>query len=986
MNRVAFRATIAPMKSMRISRIVLTACAVFAAVVLFVTYGTVLPAVPFASIQLDGPTTVDSDGKFSAIVDSGSRRVLILNGDGDLTGVVDCTTADTPVDAVTGVCVVDEAICISGVRFAPDSDVIQRERVAFYDKGGNFQGVFFEKEGAGSVLPAIKSLSDAPDGVVIAYAGQENATVFELVNENGTTELKDTGKNSYQMHDAAFSAGDENHYATLDVYGTLYDDTSKSASSTYAGHAFTSIDIGDDGTLYACDDTTGALCARPVGSDDMNELVKGDGYDGVHENNGLISLCESDINSVTICDDSGTVKSSFSAVTPSIGFSARMVLVWACGLYLAVLLLVLAVRKVIRLVREGKTESFGPMILAVAVVSALAVAVGSLSLSSYQSALDVRAREINMCADYLTSDAPEIGKTIERAANRDAMRIDDETLADSMVEFLEASGPAVALVDAASKNDIGMYCTVYGKDDKGIYYLFGTSGEYVVGTSARASGVDGLDAAFEVDYPKAGQLLRGRALRDTVQYRLVQIPSADQKSIAGVIEIGSKTRSFEASLTGDLASRILALLVMVLVVYLAYSELRACGRCLFSYRQRRQEGADGAAALLTRPFTLAITMLSSIDSVMTVLIARDMLSRAGIDDSSPLLALPAVMLGAGLIVGQMLYGAVGRNVGLRRLMSVGALVMLLCACLTGAAVTFGTFWMYCAAKLVMSIPFGMLYTLGYSLPRLARDDDMRAEAAGGVKRTDTSAAALGTVLGGYAAQGLGNGWVYVLVAVACIPVIIMALNLLPRGMQPLEALAQPDKKAGRIRDFVKSPMALGIALLVVLPATVAAGYASFLFPLFSVDLGLSKSQINNIFVLGQLVVYVCIGRIEHAEGRFGRWRVSAVAVALLGVVFLLFSVNATLVWSIAVVALVGLLCKAADSWKGLWQQAAGDAGVPAGRAVGAMFATRSLALIAQPFILGALLGAADAVAVLVIGVLCVVCAGLFFLVARRKAQ
>ena len=106
------------MKSMRISRIVLTACAVFAAIVLFVTYGTVLPAAPFASIQLDGPTTVDSDGEFSAIVDSGSRRVLILNGEGDLTGVVDCTTADAPV-AVTDVCVVDGSICISGVRFAP---------------------------------------------------------------------------------------------------------------------------------------------------------------------------------------------------------------------------------------------------------------------------------------------------------------------------------------------------------------------------------------------------------------------------------------------------------------------------------------------------------------------------------------------------------------------------------------------------------------------------------------------------------------------------------------------------------------------------------------------------------------------------------------------------------------------------------------------------------------------------------------------------
>ena len=49
-----------------------------------------------------------------------------------------------------------------------------------------------------------------------------------------------------------------------------------------------------------------------------------------------------------------------------------------------------------------------------------------------------------------------------------------------------------------------------------------------------------------------------------------------------------------------------------------------------------------------------------------------------------------------------------------------------------------------------------------------------------------------------------------------------------------------------------------------------------------------------------------------------------------------------------------------------------------------MFATRSLALIAQPFIMGGLVIAADNVAVILIGLLCLACAGVFFLVSRDK--
>lgn len=70
--------------------------AVLAAAVLFATYGTALPSAPFMPVQVSGPSAADSDGGMTVIADSESRRALILNEDGDLTGVASCSMADSP--------------------------------------------------------------------------------------------------------------------------------------------------------------------------------------------------------------------------------------------------------------------------------------------------------------------------------------------------------------------------------------------------------------------------------------------------------------------------------------------------------------------------------------------------------------------------------------------------------------------------------------------------------------------------------------------------------------------------------------------------------------------------------------------------------------------------------------------------------------------------------------------------------------------------
>lgn len=977
-----------------IIRVFAALAAVFSVVYLFVTYGTALLASPFSSVSFDGPVAAASNEEFTAIVDTESRRVLIVNADERLTGVINCDTADSPIEAITDVCVSDNYIYVSGVKYHPDSDGIDKERVVIYDKGGNLLGTMYdekhESDGSGSL--GILNISDTAEGVVVAideatydessFVASDSVTFYSVSQDSpDAKELASLSDITSGVREAGYS-GESGHYVMLSTRGLIYSDTNL-ASHLFDDHVFTAVDIDDEGRIYACDDTTGALC-RVEGDETVDMLIEGDGFDSVHVSAGRLSICNRESNRVIVSDLDGSALLDATSVMPSIGFTVRMLLVWVCAAYLIALAAVLAVKKLRASIALGRTDAIGPLLASVAIMAVAVVAVGSLSYATYQTSINTRTNEVGMCADYLAFADSNISDVVEKCPSREDIRSDSESMDDNLRYLVEMAQGPLGMTYAANKNDIGLYFCLYGKDDKGVFYLTDSANEHILGTSTH-SATDGSPLAKAFAGDDLGEdIMSGRTLRDTTMYRLVTIRGADG-DVVGVVEIGWKQRSFESLLQVGVMQRALGLLVMMLVVFLAYIELRECGRCLFASSRMQQDHAGDAIALLTRPFTFSITILEGIDAVMTVLIARDLLMASGLDGSNPLLALPTAMLGIGLFAGQLLYGALGSRVGVRRLMACGAVAVMACACFTIASVVFGGFWLYCVAKLVMSVPFGLLYALGYSLPRKADDLEARSAAAGDVKRTDTSAAALGTVLGGYAAQGLGNAWVYALVALACLPIIVMALSFLPKGTPPLEnAETGPKERQGVLR-FLRSRVAVCIVLFVVFPATIAGGYASFLFPLFSVDLGLTKSDINNIFVLGQLIVFMCISRIDAVEARFGKWRVTTCAIALIGVVFLLFSLNTTIVWSVAVVALVAVLGKSSDGWKALWLRSADDAGVPPARATGTMFAFRSLTQIAQPFILGALLAATDSVAVIVIGALCSVCAGAFFLATRRTA-
>lgn len=942
---------------------------------LVATYGTALPGNPFAPVPLQGPIVADSDGTLTVVADDRSGRVLILDEVNDLTGVVDCTAFDSRIDAVTDVRVSGGLVYVAGVQFYPDSAEIAHERIVVYGPGGEFLGVAYEEAENYSNSNVIKGLF-AAEGGVVAVTFTDDELVHVFASREGSRVTGSVEAPQSDIFDVAFCAQTGN-YAALSSRG-LFNDDGYLHATAFGDRVFTAIDLAANDDLYACDDVSGAACV--ISGDSVTEFASDSRYDDVHVNNSVVCLNASNDNVVEVCG-TGHDKGPFTFVHPSAGFRLRMLGVWASALYLVVLIVAGVVRRVRAAIKEDRVHQIGPLFTSATVVIALGVAIATLFYDAYQTQVDRRTKEVGMCADHLADQVDTLSAAMEYCDDRTALRGYGDQLVEVAVHLDDATSVADSIVNAARKNGIGMYYVLYGQDDQGIFYIWDSDGEHVMGTDAIQSSVQQpLTNAFSAGWDGQPTMHDGTSLRDDTRYRLVPIPTADGNDVAGVIELGTKVRAFNTLLVDRAVQLLLALLVAMIVVYLSYSEIRALARSVFAYRRLQGERPQDAIAALTRPFMLCVTLLTNIDAVLTPLVARTLLQSSGMDRTGLLLALPAIMMGVGLVAGQLLYGTLGSRVGLRRLVCSGLGALLITAAATAASVALGGFWHYCAARLLMSVALGLLYALGYSLPQIAHSDTHRERASGAVERTDVSAVALGTVLGSSVAQALGHEWIYASVALACIPLIVTILGLLPRDMGPLERHARLAESLLALR---RRGGALAVVALVALPAAVAAGYATFLFPLFASGLGMAVLDINNVYVLGLLAAYVCMDPLVSLRERYGARACAAAGLGLLGIVFVLFSFNTTLVWSIVVVFFVGLLGKLTDGWESLWLAIADEAGVSAAYATSTMLGVRNVAMVLRTFILGVLLGGDDAMPVVVVGFVCVICAALFVPLSRK---
>ena len=973
-------------KKLHIAALVL---AVIAALGVISSLGVSLPVPMVGTYALQGPTAANSAEGITSIIDSQSRRLLILDGDDAVSSAVTLDSADSPVDMARDTCVSGGYVYIVGLIYDQTGDLVCKESVLKYDTRGQLVDTVFELESDEENRHTILSICPAEHGIyaVVKHNVEDSSydgravEIMELGDE-GARVVKSIDAQAFSIRQISYNpvSGD---YIGLNVLGALTEDGTMFAPNDLPDYAFTSLALDDAGVVYACDDMSSSVVK--VSGKDVERLFGGEGFGRVNYSDGQIIASDIQGNEVIVCRTDGAGERTIGPVIlPSRMLNVRATLVWLFAIYLAVLIAVLLIRRIISAVTNEKTNRLGAMLGSVVVVGVIAMAVGYLSVSAYQQMYDTRAREVNAFSDYLAATSSTVSEDIEAVGTRELFRASGEKLEQAIGAMAGIDEYMSALANAANANDIDLYFSVYAHDEHGVFCLYDSSLERVFGTSMTDENSRlAVEEAFTSKQAE-NTLYTGSTLRDATLYRLVSIPSSDGKELAGVVELGSRMKSLQASTATGQFQSVVALLVMMLVVYLTYTEMRAGVKCYLKHRKLLDVNIRDSVAVLARPLSFVVTMLQSVDAVMTVLIARELVGRMGMATDSVLVALPAVFLGLGMIVGEILYARLSSRVGLRKLATVAAGTMLVFALMTIPVVAYGALWMYCIAKFLMAAPFSLLYAICFALPRHAQSQEVQKRAGNGVTLTDTSAAALGTVLGGYVASVFGSPWVYLLVALVSIPVLFIAARLIPRGYRPLEDEKMDGTFLKNTAKLITNRTSVALALFLAFPIVLAGGYNSFLFPLYSADAGLTPASINNMFVLGQLVVYVLISFIAKTRTRYGDWKVGTLALALAGMVLLLLSLNQTIIWAVVAIALVGVFSKSANAWKAMWTLAADERGFPAAFGMATVLSTESVALIVRPIVLGTVLSVNQPLAVIIMGSVCVVCAVLFVLLTRNS--
>ena len=963
-------------------------------IVIFLSLGIELPQTPFDTVRLNGPTLADTDGNAMIVVDSEAHRMLFLDANYELTRIVNFDEEKPPLQAITDVSVAKAHAYVAGVNYYGESNLIERESILQYGLYRSPYTTVLELGSERLYQPRIKSLNDSGEGLYVTLLNRTGIAGTSSVDETIKVILLAGGEEktvyeSKSLEFDVFSAGYDDQtdtVVTVSQRGVINDSLDPSEKNPFADYAFSEVDLGSNGCTYATDGNTGAVCKVDLEAQTVEPIITNMFFSSLSVNGDRIVATSLADDGVVVADLDGHIEVTLKRVRLSwylALFVSAVWLSWATLLCVAVGYIVYRVRIALKTLSAG---GIGHVFAVVAVIVAVAIGLSTNYYHSLETATETRRQEVNAFADLIVEDVGSVSEAMEELDDRDLFRAYGSDYSKAMENMNEVLSIPYSITVAAGQNGIGTYFTVYGKDEDGVYVLRDSMNDRTMGSSMTTPEMTKLVGGIFDGDDGIHSLREGSSARGSTFYRLIGIPTTDGKGCAGVIEFGSYERQLKSSIAGDLMENAVETLVLLVVVYIVYAEVSGSGHCMLTYvKLKDRDKKRDALALLTRPYTFIVSTLIACDSVMSTLIARSMVTNP--TTAGLLIALPAAMQGVGLVLGQVAYGLVSSRWSVRRIVVAFSLLMMAAAGGAVHAVNNTNLALYISMKLVLGIAFGLLYTLGYSLPRQASKSNLKHEASGGVRRTDTSAAALGTVTGGYIAQILGNRYVYVLLLIGSVVLIVFALTLFLPMHHALEGkVERPSKQWREVVRLYTAKELIALIACIMVPAVLASGYGSFIFPLYCADRGLSSSAITRLCVLGQLVVYVLIDGIEYASGRYGKWRMAYFSVALIGVTFMLLHFNAIFTLAVVTIVLVGVFCKASDAWKGLWTHQANISRTPVSLATGLMYATRSAILIAQPLIMGMMVRWPADQPPLVLSVLALVGALVFALVTRGSAM
>ncbi len=909
---------------------------------------------PFFPFAFDKPLMASRNERGMVVVDKNGSRILFLTSNEKLVNVLDLTTDQVPITEVSCIRQDGGDIFVAGAKRIIDGENVASESVLRFSVQGRLLNTVWHVDYQTDEVRANSTITDLVCKDNDVFVVQKNAAdvfmsfgvdIFKIARSGATSEelRSRTSRNVTSLYDARYFSTQDLCILT-DSYGILHSEQMSGADLCKTFGDWSTRKIG----CWNADGTKALL--YDVGS---GELLR---TDNVLKNAPVtrldapgpckhVSLCD---NLATATLDSGAVRvydlasgqtHDLSEVSLTSLLNARDAAVIACGIYLVALCMVLLARWVIRTVRNGEHATVRHGIVVLAASLLCMVAATSHAFQTYNASLDSRERELLQIASCLCSASPDLlGDAAAHEAERQTGKngIASNISEKAINEDLSLYRSVVSTVQTSMRNGMGVQCTAYAlsADDKDLLCVSTSKRNVVLGS--KVSDEELLQTAFStIEKANEGEEFVGSyKVLEFIRENLTPLVShldtdsftttcivplfTQDGTCRAVMEVSYRTESFLHVLSSRLMANLLSFIMLAVAIFVVTEELLCSGRIFVRYQLFREQHAAWASSLLARPLNFVLNIVYGMDAALAIVFARDMLEAQGMNSEMFVWGIPALAIALGTSFGTLTHAFLAPRIPARTFALPLLLTTIAAQIACAFAVTNGWFEMFVGCKFITSAASAALIFVSKSLAKGVVGKELNSRqlsldvSVASINVSGKGAAVAASVVGGFLASE-GAQWVYVASAVVGVLSVLLLLMALPAG----RVISSRGGRAGirNVFGFLLTPMMLGTLVFAMLPVTLANGYRSYLLPLFLDSAGASKTDIANLFALGNVLLYAFRDTLIPQRNAHGRWRLSWKALVGLGVVFSLFAYNQTPVWAVVAIVAITILLWLANMWK-----------------------------------------------------------------------
>lgn len=908
-------------------------------IVLFNLGRSVVFPIPCVQEFEDNGTAIQVKGKEgTVIVDKSYGRLSFLNKNGKIVKVINGKSLALRWfyrDVVTD----GDIFYVLDNQIGSDSVYTRNEHIIGYDVYGNIKKILYSEDyyatGKEQKIYAgqIKKIKICQDGIIAFFWNSENRKMeIHQITDDGIDKVIDK-------------------IAIPDQFGTLMNGDYDFSAKKFITYSFSGKKLEHDvngDRIYQLIDSYIEKIEKASSKEDLESFL------GQNPSNKKIP------------------KSAYY----TIGFVIEKLVFWIALIYLFILSIVKTINYLKKLILNDKKNEIVEIGF-VAIIVILIFGISSFySNKMQQKNIDLRTSIVSSITYTLAKNPENILIDITKEAFTKSY---NQQKSNYVEKYL------YNICEHNSINNINIFINLYKKMDNGLIIPIESSFEI---SGVNIPWAEDKKKLTEIDKEEISNIIY---IDDLGECIASVAPLKDNEGkIIGYIETGSDMWLMTVGQFRQIVKTFVALLTLIVSIVLLFSEIKNIINANRKSKLLIENAHPHPEIAYFRSMRLCIEFVLKFDSVLMILIAKDLLIQNGVTNIVLMVGLPATLMSVGMLIGQAISDFCLPRFYVKKVIVISALSNAVIYVVTSFLIFQGSFWGYCLGILLANVFFGVMAGPSLIMPFLSDNENLRFEMNNEKSMAGISASVISIMLAGFVAQYFGNYAIYLFALLPLAGVLFISLKYLPNATYYGRLKSNDNVKKLKIIEYVKfifSPAILILIFIVIIPSDTIGGYKSIFFPLFSQEYGLTKDFISNLVVLANFTAFILNKPLTNLIKNKNYWDNTIFFLVVSGLIYMSFKMNDTIVWAVIVIVLTVIADKfLIPNINMLWPRECIAKGLPSESYNSIFIYINNISWIIRPTIMGAFLIFGTPDGCIWMGIALIICAILFAVLTSHSAM